>query len=268
MTSSAPTIIVRARCGDVLGELGDPRLEKMEWCEVPEGKFLMGCTEDELELILEEMKEFYQTQPWEYSWDDVRKWRQESCPRHQVFLQKFYIGKFSITNHHFFAFWKEGGYQENKWWSVRGLAWLNRSLEEEERMNLDKWQRRNGRTEPAFWNDPNLRISNRPLVGVTWFEAMAYCGWLNEQLNFTGRPYGVLDMAGNSKDWCNSLFAPYPYNFRDGRENVDIDGKRAVRGGLPYMGRYSARCTHRRHHPPDFHQNGVGFRVVIGPKLD
>ncbi len=327
MTSSVPAIIVRAKCGDVLGELGDPRLEKMEWCEVPEGEFLMGCTEEELELILEEMKEFYQTQLWEYSWDDVRKWRQESCPRHQVFLQKFYIGKLSITNHHFFAFWKDGGYRETRWWSVRGLAWLNRSLEEEERKNLDKWQRRNGRTEPAFWNDSNLRISNRPVVGVTWFEAMAYCGWLNEQLDFIGQlpngyvvrlpteaewekaargtdgrywpwgnewnennantheanllttssvgvfstgvsPYGVLDMAGNSKDWCNSLFAPYPYNSRDERENVDIDGKRAVRGGLPYMGRYSARCTHRRHHSPDAHHEGLGFRVVIVPKLD
>ncbi len=67
MTNSAPTIITRARCGDVLGELGDPRLEKLEWCEVPEGEFLMGCTEEEKETIVDEMIEYWTAQKWRSS---------------------------------------------------------------------------------------------------------------------------------------------------------------------------------------------------------
>jgi len=49
-------------------------------------------------------------------------------------------------------------------------------------MDLDKRERRNGRTEPAYWNDAKLSIPSRPVVGVTWQEATAYCAWLNERL--------------------------------------------------------------------------------------
>lgn len=327
MTSSAPDIIVRARCGDVLGVLGDPRLEKMEWCEVPDGEFLMGSTEEEMELILEEMRELYELQSWDYSREEIVKWRRQALPQHIVFLPLFYVGKFPITNQQFYMFWKSGGYQEKRWWEIAGLNWLHRSIEDENKMKLEKWRCRNGRTEPAFWNDPQLGIPNRPVVGVTWFEAMSYCAWLNEHLQLSGElpkgyvarlpteaewekaargndgrywpwgnewkedcantrgtnllttssvgifitgknQYNILDMAGNTRDWCHSLFIKYPYNLKDGRENVEINGERAIRGGSFYVGRYSARCSYRRDHLPDAYHDGIGFRVVIGPKLD
>lgn len=185
MTNSASTIIVRAKCGDVLGELGDPQLEKIEWCEVPEGVFLMGCTEDELEQIRTEIMEFYDAQTWneliEYAQKSNSK-IQQALPQHSVFLSKFHISKFPVTNQEFRVFWQSGAFKEQKWWNRAGAAWLNRNPEGEEKMNLGKWQRHNNRTEPAFWNDPKWGIPNRPIVGVTWFEAMAYCAWLTEEL--------------------------------------------------------------------------------------
>ncbi len=327
MTHSAPTIIVRARCGDVLGELGDPRLEKMEWCEVPEGEFLMGCTEKEVELIWQEMNEFYREQSWQQSPDILQQWLRQFLPQHSIFLRKFFIGKFSVTNQEFRVFWRSRGYENAKWWTAAGLAWLKRSADDEEKMNLEKWQRRDGRSEPAFWNDAKSGILNRPVVGITWFEVMAYCAWLTEKLQSVGElpngyvvrlpteaewekaargtdgrywpwgnewnksyanthvanlattssvgiflsgvsPCGALDMAGNARDWCHSLLAKYPYNSQDGRESVDADGERAVRGGSWFLGRHSAHCAYRRHFPPDNFYDGAGFRVVLGPKLD
>ncbi|MBN1873929.1 MAG: SUMF1/EgtB/PvdO family nonheme iron enzyme, partial [Anaerolineae bacterium] len=36
---------------------------------------------------------------------------------------------------------------------------------------------------PFWWDDPRRGAPTRPVVGITWFEAVAYTRWLEEQLN-------------------------------------------------------------------------------------
>lgn len=44
-------------------------------------------------------------------------------------------------------------------------------------------------------------------------------------------PYGALDMAGQLWEWTRSIAARYPYDSKDGRENLSAEQPRVTRGG-------------------------------------
>ena len=83
---------------------------------------------------------------------------------------------------------------------------------------------------------------------------------------FAANPYGLHDMIGNVLEWTRSVWGGYPYPLDDPtREPLDAGNEvqRLVRGGAWYGSRYFARCAFRGGYRPNSRYNLLGFRVVL-----
>jgi iron(II)-dependent oxidoreductase len=81
-------------------------------------------------------------------------------------------------------------------------------------------------------------------------------------------PYGVQDMAGNAWEWVSSVYRPYPYHAKDGREDLKAGPVRGTRGG-GHDSPASEITTSQRgrtlsRNPASGHHN-IGFRCAKDP---
>ena len=239
---------------------------------IPEGPFLMGTPESEVEELakLADVKE-----------DTIRR----EVPQHEVTLEEYAIARYPVTNAEFDRFIQDGGYDNPEYWTEAGWK----------RKESDGW------TQPRHWEDEKWNDPSQPVVGVSWYEALAYCRWLsarsgreyrlpseaqwekaargtdgrrypwgdewdpehcNNKESGPGRttpvgqypegdsPSGVGEMVGQVWEWCSSKYGgvgnepefSYPYRPDDGRESQEGDDTRILRGGSWYESSPAGRC--------------------------
>lgn len=124
---------------------------------VPGGTTMLGAPEREGEW----MRDHYPDAPATL-YDTLR-------PMRAVHVPPFSIDVFSVTNAAFAAFISDGGYERDELWSPLGR----------------RWRRGKGIVAPAFWDRDGWeewRSDDRPVVGVSWFEADAYARWVGGRL--------------------------------------------------------------------------------------
>jgi formylglycine-generating enzyme required for sulfatase activity len=112
----------------------------------------------------------------------------------------FFISKFAITNAQFGGFIEDGGYAERKYWTANGWAWKGKIVQ------------------PAFWKDAKFSRPDQPVVGVSWYEAVAYCNWLSLR--------GGLTQVYDDLGWANLGASGY-------RLPTEIEWEYAAAKGAP-----------------------------------
>ena len=143
--------------GTALASSQEPRKAKAyklpsrtEMVYVPAGSFLMGT-------------------PDSYTGDHDSA----EHPEHSVYLSGYWIGKYEVTRGEYRAFMNAGGYSNPAYWSSDGWS----------------WKVGNGHTQPYYWAASQswgtgtfTQTENHPVVGVTYYEAEAFCNWAGGHL--------------------------------------------------------------------------------------
>ena len=231
----------------------------MELVRVPAGEFLMGGDPSKA------ADEFF-----------------NPLPQHPVTLSEFYIGKTEVTNAQYAAFVKATGRTAPDGWQ-NGIIPAGK---ENHPVVFVSW---NDAMAFAQWLGEETGIDFRLPTEAEWEKAArgtdgreypwggefdaGKCNTVESGIRDTtpvgkyspagDSPYGVADMAGNVWEWTSSLYKPYPYDPKDGREAPEAKGSRVVRGGSWLSDRASAASAVRGRSSPDDRDYRYGFRVVV-----
>ncbi|WP_295387892.1 SUMF1/EgtB/PvdO family nonheme iron enzyme, partial [uncultured Thiodictyon sp.] len=188
----------RLEAGDLLGLLGDPRpgvgvhitaqgatLPDIDWCNVPVGPFTIGSEAGDTDAA------------------DAER------PAHPLYLPAFLIARYPVTNRQFRPFLEAGGYDQERWWTSEGWAWrqgatsdLPAIKEADLRRQYADWlagRPKGRRDRPYWWSESPWNGANRPVVGISWHEALAYSRWLESQ--FQAEQAGVRVRLPSEAEW-------------------------------------------------------------------
>jgi formylglycine-generating enzyme required for sulfatase activity len=132
----------------------------------------------------------------------------EGREQHKLVLPAYRIGKYPLTNAEYARFIEAGGYRAKRWWTEAG--WAQRE---------NPWGQNEPWTQPGYWDDGRFNKPNQPVVGVSWYEAVAYCHWLSAE---TGQPYRLPSEAEWEKSVRGTDGRRYPWgnDFEASRLNV------------------------------------------------
>lgn len=122
----------------------------------------------------------------------------KEAPAHTVAMSAFSIGAYEITNEEYACFVDAGGYEKKEYWLIDAeygeAAQMGWKWKEREKITAPRYSNYlTGDTETwnldtyPYWQDMTYSSeADSPVVGISWYEAYAYCKWLTDA---TGETY-------------------------------------------------------------------------------
>lgn len=197
---------------------------KLEMTLIPGGKYMQGSHNNGNCMV----------------WDN-------ELSRFNTVIKDFSISKYPITQGQYLDFVKTGEYTNKKYWSKSGKIWLKKTHSRSPVF----WKLENGCWYRLHFGKWVILEFDYPMIHVNYYEAEAYCKWVNGRLiteteweyiaTQGGRfndiddercnlgysigdirsvrdesisEWGVSEMIGNVWCWCKDRFYPYPdYNI-------------------------------------------------------
>jgi len=271
LTESDAALEYRFRAGELLGGLGDTRINEDNMVMVPAGEFIRGS--DEID--------------------------EEEKPVKRIYLDDFMIGVYPVTNREFKRFIDDNGYHREEFWTPEGWQWR----QEEKITEPGYWYHRE-------WNGPNFPVvvvswyeaaayagwlskitgkAYRLPSEAEWEKAARGTdGWkypwgnefdknfCNSDESGLGRtsavgifpkgksPYGCLDMAGNVWEWCADWFDKKYYSKCPVKNppGPTEGSHRVCRGGSWFGVAQYCACAVRDAYLPGDRGIVLGFRLA------
>lgn len=172
----------RIAAAEALGQAGDPRIDPKHpryWVSIPAGEFLMGSQK---------------TDPSQPNYDNEAY--DDELPPHIVSLNGYRIAAYPTTVAEYQRFIEHGGYEERRCWTAGGFGEFQA---------------------PKDWAE-QTGFPNRPVVGVSWFEAMAYAAWSGCRLPTEAEwERAARGTVGRKFPWGNEPADPSRLNYSESR---------------------------------------------------
>ena len=249
----------------------------MKFMLIPAGKFTMGSSQEEIDRCLKLVGN---------NRSDMDRLLTEG-PEHEVEItQPFYLGATEVTVGQFRRFveanpkyqvgddeWKNPGFEQTDDHPVVSVIWTNAvdfctwmSQKEGEKYRLP--------TEAEWEYSCRAGTKTRYSCGDRDTDLLLYAwsrthlqGWTHPVGRLKRNPWGLFDMHGNVREWCQDVYDPKYYESSSKKDppGPSTRGGRVNRGGSWDSSPVHCRSAFRFHGIPHYRDKHVGFRVLLVP---